>query len=257
MLTGNAIYRRSIRRPFYEALNPYPKYIDQYLFDVGNPALKPQFTSNYEFNITADEIPIFSVGVNDMTDIFTNVTYQDSTTKIVYRTYDNLGRNKELYLRFLGGIPPGGKYFFYLGAQHNLSNYKGFYQGQPLSYRRGSWTFFMYHNYKPSSTFNISVNGFMRVKGLQNFYELKPFGQLNVSLNKAILKKKMNVILSGNDLFRTNQNEFAIQQAGINANGKRFNDTRKIGITLRYNFGIKPKEEKKESFEAPAEGTTN
>jgi hypothetical protein len=41
MLTGNAIYRRSIRRPFYEALNPYPKYIDQYLFEVGNPALKP------------------------------------------------------------------------------------------------------------------------------------------------------------------------------------------------------------------------
>jgi hypothetical protein len=97
----------------------------------------------------------------------------------------------------------------------------------------------------------------MRVKGLQNFYELKPFGQLNVSLNKAILKKKMNVILSGNDLFRTNQNEFAIQQAGINATGKRFNDTRKIGITLRYNFGIKPKEEKRESFEAPAEGSNN
>jgi hypothetical protein len=257
MLTGNAIYRRSIRRPYYEALNPYPKYIDQYLFDVGNPALKPQFTSNYEFNITADEIPVFSIGVNDLTDIFTNVTYQDSSTKIVYRTYDNLGRNKELYLRFLGGIPPGGKYFFYLGAQHNLSNYKGLYQGQPLSYKRGSWTFFMYHNYKPSSTFNISVNGFMRVKGLQNFYELKPFGQLNVSLNKAILNKKMNVILSGNDIFRTNQNEFAIQQAGINANGKRFNDTRKIGVTLRYNFGIKPKEEKRESFEAPAEGSNN
>ncbi len=257
MLTGNAIYRRSIRRPFYEALNPYPKYIDQYLFDVGNPALRPQFTSNYEFNIMADQFPIFSIGLNDMTDIFTNVTYQDDSTKIVYRTYDNLGRNKEMYLRFVGGIPPGGKYFFYLGGQHNLSNYTGFYQGQPLSYRRGSWTFFMFQNYKPSPTFNISVNGFMRLKGLQNFYELKTFGQLNISLNKAILKKKMNIILSGNDIFRTNQYEFNIQQAGINAVGKRFNDTRKIGLTLRYNFGIKPREEKTESFEAPAEGTNN
>jgi hypothetical protein len=257
MLTGNAIYRRSIRRPFYEALNPYPKYIDQYLFDVGNPSLRPQFTSNYEFNIMADQFPIFSIGINDMTDIFTNVTYQDDSTKIVYRTYDNLGRNKEMYLRFVGGIPPGGKYFFYLGGQHNLSNYTGFYQGQPLSYKRGSWTFFMFHNYKPSSTFNISVNGYMRLKGLQNFYELKTFGQLNISLNKAILKKKMNIILSGNDIFRTNQYEFNIQQAGINAVGKRFNDTRKIGLTLRYNFGIKPKEEKTESFEAPAEGNNN
>jgi hypothetical protein len=257
MLTGNAIYRRSIRRPFYEALNPYPRYIDQYLFDVGNPSLRPQFTSNYEFNIMADQFPVFSIGLNDITDIFTNVTYQDDSSKIVYRTYDNLGRNKEMYLRFVGGIPPGGKYFFYLGGQHNLSNYDGFYQGQPLSYKRGSWTFFMFQNYKPTPTLNISMNGFMRVKGLVNFYELKTFGQLNISVNKAILKKKMNIILAGNDIFRTNQYGFNIQQAGIKASGKRFNDTRRIGLTIRYNFGIRPKEEKTESFEAPAEGNSN
>lgn len=257
MLTGNAIYRKSIRRPYYEALNPYPKYIDQYLFDVGNPRLRPQFTSTYEFNIMADQFPIFSIGVNDITDIFTNVTYQDDSTKIVYRTFDNLGRNKETYLRFVGGIPPGRKYFFYLGAQHNVSNFTGLYQGQPLAYKRGSWTFFTYQNLKATPTFNISVNGFMRVKGLQNFYELKSFGALNISLNKAILKKKMNIILSGNDIFRTNQYSFNIQQAGINAAGKRFNDTRRIGLTVRYNFGIKPKEEKTESFEAPTDGSNN
>lgn len=256
-LIGNAIYRRSINRPYYEALNPYPKYVDQYLFEVGNPRLRPQFTSNYEFNITADDFPIFSIGLNDIKDIFTNVTYQDSSTKIVYRTFDNLGRNKEMYLRFVGGIPPGKKYFFYMGAQHNRNHYTGLYQGQPLNYKRGSWTFFMYHNYKPSSTFNISVNGFMRIKGLQNFYELKTFGQLNLSLNKAILKNKMNIILSGNDIFKTNQYKFNIQQAGINATGSRVNDTRRIGLTLRYNFGIKPKADKNETFDAPAETKEN
>ena len=256
-LIGNAIYRRSISRPYYEALNPYPKYIDQYLFEVGNTALRPQFTSNYEFNITADDFPIFSIGLNDIKDIFTSVTYQDDSTKIAYRTFDNLGRNKELYLRFVGGIPPGGKYFFYMGAQHNLSNYSGFYQGQPLNYKRGTWTFFMYHNYKPTSSFNIAVNGFMRLRGLQNFYELKTLGQLNISLNKAVLKKKMNIILSGNDILRTNQYSFNIKQAGISATGYRLNDTRRIGLTIRYNFGIKPKEEKQESFVAPAEGNGN
>jgi iron complex outermembrane recepter protein len=256
-LMGNAIYRRSISRPYYEALNPYPKYIDQYLFEVGNPSLRPQFTRNYEFNIMADDFPVFSIGLNDIKDIFTSVTYQDDSTKIVYRTFDNLGRNKEMYLRFVGGIPPGGKYFFYLGAQHNLANYSGLYQGQPLKYKRGSWTFFMYHNYKPTPTFNISVNGFMRLKGLQNFYELKPLGQLNISLNKAILKKKMNIILSGNDILQTNQYSFNIQQAGINANGHRLNDTRRIGLTIRYNFGIKPKEENQETFSTPAEPAGN
>ena len=254
-LIGNAIYRRSITRPYYEALNPYPKYIDQYLYEIGNPNLRPQFTSNYEFNIMADDFPIFSIGVNDIKDIFTGVTYQDDSTKIAFRTFDNLGRNKEMYLRFVGGIPPGGKYFFYMGAQHNRSNYSGFYQGQPLNYKRGSWTFFMYHNYKSSPTFNISLNGFMRLKGLQNFYELKSFGQLNLSFNKAILKKKLNIILAANDILQTNQYTFSLKQAGINAVGNRVNDTRRIGLTLRYNFGIKPKEDKQESFGAPDVGT--
>jgi hypothetical protein len=223
------------------------------LFEIGNPRLTPQFTTNYEFNITADDFPIFSFGVNDIQDIFTNVTYQDDQTKIMYRTFDNLGRNRELYMRFVGGIPPGGKYFFYMGAQHNFSDYRGLYQGQPLDYKRGTWTFFMFHNYKPTPTFNIAINGFMRLRGLQNFYELQSFGQLNISLNKAVFNKKMNIILSANDILQTNQYRFSLQQAGIVANGNRLNDTRRVGLTVRYNFGIKPKQEVNNNFEAPAE----
>ena len=83
---------------------------------MGNPRLKPQFTTNYELNITFDDFPVFAIGINDTKDIFSNVTYQDDVTKIAYRTYDNLGKNKEFYLRVVGGIPPGGKYFFYVGA---------------------------------------------------------------------------------------------------------------------------------------------
>jgi iron complex outermembrane recepter protein len=254
-LTGNAIYRRSISRPYYEILNPYPKYIDPYLRDIGNPDLRPQFTTNYEFNVMADDIPVLSIGVNDTKDIFTNVTYQDQISKIAYRTYDNLGTNKETYFRVLGGIPPGKKYFFYVGAQYNLAHYTGAYQNQPFEYKRGSWLFFMYQNYKPTATFNVSMHGFMRLKGLQNFYEIKGLGSLALSFNKAIMKKKANIILSFNDIFNTNRYDFSIDQAGIKAEGTRYNDTRKAGLTFRYNFGIKPKEENKNRFDQPAENT--
>ncbi|MEP6673997.1 MAG: outer membrane beta-barrel protein [Ferruginibacter sp.] len=252
-LNGNAIYRRSISRPYYEALNPYPKYVDQYLFDVGNPSLRPQFTTNYEFNVIADDFPIFSIGVNHTKDIFSNVTYQDDVTKIAYRTYDNLGTNKELYLRFVGGIPPGGKYFFYAGALFNSNEYNGIYQNLPLSYKRGSWSFFTYQQFKASSTLTFSINGFMRTGGLQNFYELKNFGSLNCSINKKIMDGKGTLVLSGNDILGTNKVEFALNQGNVKASGNRMNDTRKIGLTFRYSFGIKPKEEKKAMFEQPAE----
>ncbi len=252
-LVGNAIYRRSIKRPYYEILNPYPKYVDQYLFDVGNPRLKPQFTTNYEINATFNDIPVLAIGINDTKDIFSNVTYQDNITKIAYRTYDNLGKNKEFYARIIGGIPPGGKYFFYIGGQYNYNQYRGFYQGSPLNYNRGSLTIFMFQELKATPTFTVNMQGFMRTKGLQNLYELNTFGGLFVSVNKALFSKKMNLILSVNDLLRTNQQSFRLNQADVNATGTRINDTRKIGLTIRYNFGIKTKEEKKNSFEAPAD----
>ncbi len=252
-LIGNAIYRKSIKRPYYELLNPYPRLIDQYLFDVGNPKLKPQFTTNYELNVTFDNIPVIALGINNTKDIFSNVTYQDSSSKIAYRTYDNLGSNKEFYAKVIGGIPPGGKYFFYVGALYNYNHYTGFYEGLPLDYKRGSWTFFMFQELKVTKTFTINMQGFLKTRGLQNLYELNTFGGLFVSANKSILKKKANIILSVNDLLHTNQVSFSLQQGTLNAQGKRVNDTRRLGLTFRYNFGIKPKEENKKSFDAPTD----
>lgn len=251
-LVGNAIYRRSIKRPYYEILNPYPKYVDQYLFDVGNPELKPQFTTNYEVNVTFDNFPVLAFGINRTKDIFSNVTYQNDSTKIAYRTYDNLGNSKEFYSRILGGIPPGGKYFFYVGAQYNYIEYDGFYQDQPLNYNRGSWLFFMYQEFKATKTLTLNMQGFMRTKGIQNFYELDNFGGLFVSANKSILKRKANIILSMNDVLGTNHVTFSLNQGTVNAKGSRRNDTRRLGITFRYNFGLsKPKENKE--FGAPVD----
>ena len=244
-LIGNAIYRRSIRRPYYEILNPYPKYVDQYLFDVGNPRLQPQFTTNYELNVTFDDFPVLAFGINQTKDIFSNVTYQDLVTKIAYRTYDNLGKSKEFYARILGGVPPGGKYFFYIGAQYNHIEYDGFYQNQPLNYKRGSWLFFMYQELKATKTLTLNMQGFLRTKAIQNFYELDNFGGLFLSVNKSILKKKANIIISINDVLHTNQVSFRLNQGNVSATGSRINDTRRLGITLRYNFGLsKPKENK-------------
>jgi len=252
-LMASAIYRRSIRRPYYEILNPYPKYIDQYLFDVGNPNLQPQFTTNYEFNVMFQDFPVFAVGINETKNIFSNVTYQDEASKIVYRTYDNLGKNKEVYFRIIAGIPPGGKYFFYMGAQHNYNSYNGVYQNLPFNYKRGSWLFFMYQEFKPSPTVIISAQGFMRTKGLQNFYELNTFGGLFLSVNKAVLKKKANIILSLNDALKTNHVDFSLKQGNVNSSGSRVNDTRRLGLTLRYNFGLSKPKENKEFGAAPTE----
>jgi hypothetical protein len=249
------VYRRTISRPVYEQLNPFPRFVDQYLTEVGNPSLRPQFTQNYEFNISVDETPLLAVGINDTKDIFTNVIYQaDSSRSQAFRTYDNVGKNKEWYLRGLGAIPPGGTYFFVIGAQYNHNFFNGLYENQPLYWKKGTWTLFTYHQLKLGKRSQMTMNGFVRFKGQQQFYELTSFGALNASINRKFLKEKLTVTLSANDIFRTLKYNFTINQGSVDASGFRISDSRRFGINLRYNFGIRKREEGPNMFDvAPAQ----
>jgi iron complex outermembrane recepter protein len=254
-LRAYLVYRRTIARPVYEQLNPFSRYVDEFLSEKGNPGLRPQFTTNYEANVSVDERPLLAIGVNQTKDIFTNVIYRDTSLK-AYRTVDNLGTNKEWYFRGLGAIPPGKRYFLVVGAQYNQNHYEGSYQGNPLSFKKATWTFFTYQTLKLDKRSQITVNGFMRLKGQQQFYELSTFGALNMSVNRQFMKQKLILTLSASDIFRTNRNEFTIQQGTIKASGFRESDTRRFGINLRYNFGIRKKEESNNilNVEPPAGG---
>jgi len=243
------VYRRTISRPAYEYLNPFPRYIDQYLFESGNPTLRPQFTNNYEANVSVEERPILAIGYNHTKDIFTQVMYQsDSINTLAYRTYDNLGSNRELYFRAMAAIPPGGKYFFVIVAQYNRNFYEGLYENKPLSFKKGSWTVYSYHTLKLGKLSQLTVNGFIRMKGQQQFYELSTFGALNTSINRQFFKQKLTVTLSMNDIFYTNKNDFTLNQGSVKASGTRKNDSQRFGLNIRYNFGIRKKEEGNDMF---------
>ncbi len=243
-LRAYLVYRRTISRPGYQLLNPSQRYIDPYLFETGNPSLRPQFTQNYEANISVDERPILAIGVNDTKDIFTNVVYQaDSNRSVSYRTYDNLGKNKEIYFRGLGAIPPGRKYFIVAGLQYNHNFYQGLYEGKPLLFKKGSWTIFTYQTLKLTPTTQLTLNGFARFKGQLQFYELSSFGALNFSVTQQTMKRKLVISASVNDIFLTNRNNFTIQQGSLSASGFRNSDTRRFGLNFRYNFGFRKKED--------------
>jgi hypothetical protein len=196
-----------------------------------------------------NERPLLAIGVNKTKDIFTSVVYQaDSSSLQAYRTYDNLGKNKEWYIRGLGAIPPGGKYFFVLGGQYNHNSYDGLYENKPLTFTKGTWTLFTFHSLKMGKYTQATLQGWVRLKGQQQFYELSTLGAVNASLNRQFIRRKLLVTLSVNDMFLTNRNDFTLTQGSVKANGSIKTDSRRYGINLRYNFGIRKKEESEDMF---------
>jgi iron complex outermembrane recepter protein len=141
-----------------------------------------------------------------------------------------------------------------IGAQFNYNMYDGLYEGKPLSFERGTWTFFTYHSLKLGKLSQATLNGFMRLKGQQQLYELGSFGQLNASINRKFMKEKLIVTLSISDIFSTFKINFLIDQGSLRAEGLRQNDSRRFGINLRYNFGIRKREQNNNMFDvAPPE----
>ncbi|HNQ67924.1 MAG TPA: TonB-dependent receptor [Bacteroidales bacterium] len=248
-LDGYAIYRRTISRPGYDMLNPSINFVDQFMYESGNPALKPQFTDNFEFNVSFEDMPVFAIGRNYTTDIFSGVVYQNPDyPDIAVRTYDNLGHSKETYLRGIVGIPPGGKYFFALGAQYNINEYDGFYDGEPLQYKRGGWRLFTFHALKLFANTRLTFSGFLMINGQMEFYELKNFGGLNVGIRQTFFDDKLTIGIQARDILGTMLVGYEINQGSIHAWGDRYTDNRFIGINLRYSFGLNKRDEKKGMF---------
>ena len=147
----------------------------------------------------------------------------------------------------------GGKYFFAIGAQYNLLEYDGFYENEPLTFTNGSWRLFTFHSLNLHKETKLTVSGFMMTNGQWNFYELKNFGQLNVGLSQNFFNKKLTVTINARDILRTMVTEFEFNQGSIYSYGNRYTDNRRFGINIRYNFGIKTKEERRglPGFEEP------
>ena len=81
----------------------------------------------------------------------------------------------------------------------------------------------------------------MLIKGQRNLLELENFGQLNLSFNQQLLKKKLMISVYARDVFRTMENSFKLQQGNILFQGQQYNDNQRFGATIRYNFGIPTK----------------
>lgn len=128
--------------------------------------------------------------------------------------------------------------------QYNYNDYKGTYETSPLKLQRGSFPLITFHEFKLGTLPRVSLHGFYRIKGQLQFYELSDFGNVHLNINRQFLNKILVASLSISDLFFTDYYRFVLNQGSVSATGARANDTHQVGLSLRYNFGIRTIDEK-------------
>ena len=79
-LGASVSYSYRVRRPSYNSLNSFQEFLDPFSAEEGNPSLKPAFTNNYQFNLTYEGQPFFTIGYSQTNDVIFDLIKQDNAT---------------------------------------------------------------------------------------------------------------------------------------------------------------------------------
>ena len=115
-LGASLSYSYRIQRPSYSSLNSFQTFLDPFSAGEGNPNLTPAYTNKYQFNLTYEGQPFFTVGYSETEDFIFQLIRQNNSTAQIRQIDVNVENNKNWNLRL----------FAPLSFIKNLDGYTGF-----------------------------------------------------------------------------------------------------------------------------------
>ena len=230
-------YRKTIRRPGIDQLNPSIDYSNPYNTRYGNPALEASSSHNFDLVVGRNNSKYYinlGLGHNVVQDVFIQVRQlvDDGKTET---TWQNIDDRKEFEISTWSGYTFSKRLRANFSAGYTVNQYSA-YDREVNRYRNGgSFTSNLNANFSPLDVWNFSSNfTFNRFANPQGTV------RSNLSMNLGIQRKLFNkrVIITVNAIDPLFQQENRSFTYGPNFNLESFNstNTRNYRLTLGYNF---------------------
>ncbi|MEE9406764.1 MAG: outer membrane beta-barrel protein [Polaribacter sp.] len=235
VLGASMSYSYRIRRPSYGSLNSFQEFLDPFSSEKGNPNLKPAFTNNYQFNLTYEGQPFFTVGYSKTDDVIFDLIQQNGAqiTQQAVNVEDYTNWNFRLFapLSFLKGVEG------YTGFIVNKNSYNSLMHGVDLSKWNMFW--FIQASYKLPWDVNFEMSGNYGTGALEGQIQVDWLAGLDFSFGKKFLDDRLKVNLGFNKMLNRGFNGTidygGSETAQVESNGSRQN----IQLRLVYSFGSK------------------
>ena len=230
-------YGRRITRPNYQDLNPFTYFLDSLSYRQGNPYLLPQFTNNIELSHTFKGKIITTLNYNNTTDVISQIFKQNSQTKIVYFTADNVAKfiNMGISITAPITITKWWNTNFFTNIYNN--HYKGIYNTEPLDISYTSFTVNITNTFTIKQGFSLELSGFYRGKGVDQLTINQPIYQMSLGGQKNILKNKATVRLNIRDPFAWQEYRGLTEYGNVYAKIHNKFDARQATVSFTYRFG--------------------
>jgi hypothetical protein len=233
-LGASLSYSYRIQRPSYNSLNSFATFLDPFSAGEGNPNLRPAFTNNYQFNLTYEGQPFFTIGYSDTQNVIFDLIRQDNTTAQIRQQEVNLESNNNWNFRL----------FAPLSFIDGLEGYTGFigtytdFQSETFDVDLDKWNllWFAQASYELPWDINLETNFTYGTGALEGQIDLDWFVEWDLSLGKKFMNDRLRVNLGLNQILNrgyVGNIDYGNGTASVESNGSRQN----IQLRFVYSFG--------------------
>ena len=236
ILGASLSYSYRIQRPSYSSLNAFQTFLDPFSASQGNQRLTPSYTNNYQFNLTFEGQPFFTIGYSKTDDTIFDLIKQDNETAQIRQQVVNVENNANWNFRLFAPV----------NFMDGLEGYTGIivtntdYQSSTFDIDLNKWNliWFLQASYQLPWDINLELSGNYGTGALEDQIEVDWFAELDFSFGKTFLDNTLKANLGFNKMLNRGfigTIDYGNGSAAVNSNGSRQN----IQLRLTYSFGDK------------------
>ncbi len=243
-------YSKRTHRPHAEQLNPFTEYRDPRNLEAGNPTLLPEYIHSLEFGcrfqtelVTVVPVLYYRYTTNRFTEV---VRALDDSTLLT--TEANLANDRSAGLELVVTAGKGG--VFSLNASGNAfynvidASNLGYSSTRSVVSWRGSLT----ANLRFFSSTMVQVNGNIRSSFLTPQGTSVPSGAVNIGVRQDFWDRRLSLVLTVADLFRTVRRELQIDTPVLTQRAVGTRDSRVVMVSCTFRFGTRQDEKEDETL---------
>ena len=236
ILGASVSYSYRIQRPGYNSLNSFQQFLDPFSASEGNPRLTPSYTNNYQFNITYEGQPFFTIGYSKTDDVIFQLISQDNATAQIRQQEVNVENNANWNFRLFAPVNFTKGLDGYTGIIATNTDFQSSTYGVDLNKWNLIW--FIQASYQLPWDINFELSGNYGTGALEGQIEVDWLAELDFSFGKKFMDDKLKVNLGFNKMLNrgfVGNIDYGNGTAAVESNGSRQN----IQLRLVYSFGSK------------------
>jgi hypothetical protein len=229
-----ANFGRRVRRPSYQSLNPFIRFLDRYTYSQGNPNLKPSTSSVIELSHTWKNKITTTLNYTIVKDIIASVIEQKGEE--AYNIPENVASQHSVGLSVNANNSITKWWTSNISINVNRDSYKGVIDNAPLDLTATGFTVQGSQQFKLSKKTTAEVNGGYRSGWLEGVIRGKPVGMVGAGISQQIMKSKGTIRLTARDIFFTQIFRGTSRYGNVDLALRQRAESRVVTIGFTYNF---------------------